>query len=515
MSDLPIELWRLGAISGAVRDEAGEPVVGIPVRVLVRVPIAGHRYWAGGVVTLTDDRGMYRIGGVGRGSYVVCVPSAQTSIPDGLPASANARPANPIDAFGPPPVSRADPAIRLPGAKLVQSGYAVAGSLDGTQAYPTYFYPNARSLTDASMIELAGGEERRNVDITIQPARAWTISGRLIGPAVPLDRFLIRLVPDMEAAAADLHQAISVSKPDGSFVLPSVPQGSYTLEVSRTLETLQSNGWAPCCGQLPATPLVSPTFFVTPFLWTSALGDVNYFVRSFGSGDEYSASVHIDVQNDLSNLPVQLQPSATLSGRIVGEDGRPVSGRPVNAHPADGSVNRGLWHTTKTDADGRFLIDGLKAGDYFLGAVGSIKTVVGQDGDHTGRPVAVGPGTSATDLLVTITTPTATLSGEVRDRNERLLAVGVVVLFPADPSLWPDFGSDPSRIRSVTFLGRAGYQFTRVQSGEYCLVALDSSMEYAWQEPGFLAKLAGIADRVTVRAAENKVLSLHQRQVTR
>ena len=55
VSDLPIELWRLGSISGTVRDEAGEAVVGVPVRALIQVWLAGHRHWASGPVAWTDD----------------------------------------------------------------------------------------------------------------------------------------------------------------------------------------------------------------------------------------------------------------------------------------------------------------------------------------------------------------------------------------------------------------------------------------------------------------------------
>src|SRR5688572_16450329 len=81
-----IAMWRPGAISGTLRDEANEPVVGAYVRVLARHIFGGQPQLLAGPVARTDDRGEYRIAGLGPGQYVVHVPSIQSSVPVDAPA---------------------------------------------------------------------------------------------------------------------------------------------------------------------------------------------------------------------------------------------------------------------------------------------------------------------------------------------------------------------------------------------------------------------------------------------
>ena len=84
LGDINVRLFKNGSISGTVRDEAGDPVVGLQVRLYRRALIAGRRMLqpanTGGDLT-TDDRGMYRIRDLVPGDYVVSVPLVRTSMP--------------------------------------------------------------------------------------------------------------------------------------------------------------------------------------------------------------------------------------------------------------------------------------------------------------------------------------------------------------------------------------------------------------------------------------------------
>src|SRR6187431_2301377 len=71
ISDANISLNRAAAISGTVRDEHGDAMVGVYVRALAQLTIGGEHRLAAGPVTTTDDRGMYRIAGLRAGSYLV------------------------------------------------------------------------------------------------------------------------------------------------------------------------------------------------------------------------------------------------------------------------------------------------------------------------------------------------------------------------------------------------------------------------------------------------------------
>ena len=81
-------MWKHGVIAGTVVDEAGEPVVGVAVRALIKDVVAGRtRYGNMEVIpelvptATTDDRGMFRLSQLMPGTYVVLVPSTQTTVP--------------------------------------------------------------------------------------------------------------------------------------------------------------------------------------------------------------------------------------------------------------------------------------------------------------------------------------------------------------------------------------------------------------------------------------------------
>src|SRR6187402_1862430 len=59
--NIKVAIWKPGAISGVVRDESGEPAVGVVVRALKRVRIQGRDEFVAGPVTRADDRGRYRL----------------------------------------------------------------------------------------------------------------------------------------------------------------------------------------------------------------------------------------------------------------------------------------------------------------------------------------------------------------------------------------------------------------------------------------------------------------------
>jgi hypothetical protein len=88
LSDVKLRLWKYGVIAGTVMDEAGEPVVGVAVRALMRDVVAGRTRY-GNLETIpelvpsatTDDRGMFRLSQLMPGTYVVLVPSTQTTLP--------------------------------------------------------------------------------------------------------------------------------------------------------------------------------------------------------------------------------------------------------------------------------------------------------------------------------------------------------------------------------------------------------------------------------------------------
>src|SRR5262249_51863271 len=86
--DLVVSLWRFGTVYGRVVDDAGDPVIGVDVRVLQQAFVAGHRQATQGTPfptrAVTDDRGMFRFTTLNPGDYFVVVPAIVTSEPAGF-----------------------------------------------------------------------------------------------------------------------------------------------------------------------------------------------------------------------------------------------------------------------------------------------------------------------------------------------------------------------------------------------------------------------------------------------
>jgi hypothetical protein len=133
-----------------------------------------------------------------------------------------------------------------------------------------------------------------------------------------------------------------------------------------------------------------------------------------------------------------------------------------------------------------------------------IKSVAVDGRDHTTVPLDVGAGRDVANAVVTFTNARPVLQGLVR-RDSGSTNDGAVIAFPAEPDQWKDFGLSPARIRTTAVATDGRYRFenwTALPAGDYLLVALSDVQEDDWRVPGFLARAAAVATRVTVRWGE-------------
>ena len=189
LGDLRILIWKHAAITGTIRDEAGEPMVNLPVRVLLPTYSAGKLKLIPGAVVRTDDRGIYRLGSLAPGDYVVVAPSTQTTAPQSvvdvirqfrgsssgqatvdlyrdLSFSGGLEPLNLLGRSGGPVLNVADLAFQS-STGYMRSGVAPGPSSDGRfYVYPTQYFPAAMTAWQATTVTLRSGEERP----------AWTCS---------------------------------------------------------------------------------------------------------------------------------------------------------------------------------------------------------------------------------------------------------------------------------------------------------------------------------------------------
>jgi hypothetical protein len=531
-----IKLWRQASVTGRVTDETGDPVVGAFVRVLPQVLVSGVTRVAAGPIAQTDDRGIYRIGGLAEGKYVVSFPSVQSAVPADAPAmevanmypsayEANER-AGMVTAF--PNLAAVEPGNRL----LVGIYAAPLPSREGrARAYPPVFYPSARSLAEAGVVDLHYGEERGGVDLRLSPEPAVRVSGRVTGLPESLAGLTLRLVPrGSEELGVGSDGATAVVGAFGTFTMLNVPIGEYTLLSGRSV--MQYN-FAPGGSNLQ-TDLPSPPGFrggqsngripgATPgvgYSATTAMGENTHAGR-------LSVSVSAPAVKD---LVIDLKPGVTLRGRVDWEGaiqspqvtmasgappGSPRPGTtPISAEPADGNAQLGMPPGRYDLATKTFEIPGLLSGPYRFRMLGGImiKSIVWEGRDLTYEPFDASQGHDFNGIVVTMTDKAAVIEGSVRDENGNRVPLAAVLAFPTDRKRWTRFGYAPQNLQSVQTTSKGTYTL-KLPAGEYYVVAVDVARADDLYDPAFLAALALRADTVKVDWGETRSVAATMRRV--
>jgi hypothetical protein len=383
-------------------------------------------------------------------------------------------------------------------------------------AYAIAFYPNASALGDATSIELADSEEQRGIDFLLRPVPTSRVSGRVTGPSDSASGLVVRLLQEgADALGAGSEQATALVGPDRRFTMVRVPAGRYVLEATTTVAEFRMGAGA--------SALAAPPGLSAAQSWTTSLpwlpGDPlpgALWVHGPRDGGSYSARIPIVVgSDDVADVEVALESGGRISGRVVHEDGTALpKGLAIQPESAAGDpVLAASRESVTVNADGTFSIDGIRPGLYFLRASGQpIKSLVA-GGDYTTRPLEVRNGGEIRDVIVTIAGRVGTLSGVVSDSKGSVVRESAVILFPVDRGQWSQFGLRPARIRSVTYFGNQGYQIPRVLGGDYYVVALDASLQDAWQDPRFLTAAAAVATRVSIDWGAVAVQNLTLQQV--
>ncbi len=494
--DVKLRVWKYAVVAGTVVDEAGEPVVGVAVRALIKGVVAGRtRYGNMEVIpelvptATTDDRGIFRLSQLMPGTYVVLVPSTQTTVPSAFLEGQNATlrselffaGVSEVAPLGQPRTQQVgDVALMTLNRVLIPPPPSPAGRV---AVYPTTYFPAAATAREATPIALEAGEERSDVSISLWPVPAMQVSGRLVTPdgsAPPPTT--IRLVG---AAMTDVITRGLVTGPDyvgletvtgmtdasGRFTLLGVPPGEYVL-------------------QHAAAFLSRATQQGRTAYWISQPVTVG--------------------RNDLSDLMVALRPALRVEGRIEYRGG---SGPPMMA---------GITFETPFGEPGQFFVEATK------GATLSFSTVAA-GGQYIARPYETGGwfvysvtlgGKDITDLVfdlqadttslvVTYTDRALKVSGTVKDARGDASPTAVVVAFPVDPQRWSGYGMSPRILKSALTTRTSGYTFDHLPAGDYYLAAIDSAEAEGWKDPKTLEVLASLATKLRVAAGDTpKTLDL-------
>jgi hypothetical protein len=502
-----IKLWKPAAISGTIRDERGEALVGVRVRMLVSAIVAGRERWASGPVTETDDRGMYRFAGLMKGRYLVHVPSIQISLPSGEVA---------LYRYPPMPVRNVLHVVRgVDDSGVIAGLFPSAPADDKGSVYPSVFHPAARSIDKAEPLALTFAEERSGVDIEMVPVPSVSVSGSVAGSPEIVAGMPVRLIPagnEQIGLAGDT----GVTKTDavGRFTFQHIPSGDYVVSVSRSVAEFQVNGFV---AQQEA--LMPPG--ATPFgLRLSNLGASNGMVlngASMPGGADVTGRLEVSVGNrSISGLVVPITPTVTVSGHLEWDGSEvPPSGAPappvVRLEPADGDVTLGVYfcYTARPAPDEppariTFTCQNVKAGRYVLAnwtAGRATYRLVGatwNGRDIIESPLEVSGDRPVTGIVLRLSSQMSKVAGSVRGPDGRVVSDAAVIAFPASQAAWREAGVTTIRFGSANVGVDGTYELPSLLPGDYLLAAISIEDRNRGTEPAFLASIAGRATRVTV-----------------
>ena len=247
VGDIVITMWRRAAVSGTVTDEAGEPMIGLNVRLFERRYTAGHRRFLPSGNATTDDRGVYRFAALAPGDYIVVFVAHEASLP--LEITELRR--NP-----PPPSDTKRQEIMTESFRVGMTGggigsqemqvgssvrqidqSAVPPISDDAGApvfvYPTLYFPNSPSAGRAGVITLESGQERDGVDLSLHPVRASRVSGAVVGPDGPAANISVHVMPATTEDTTELETAATMTDANGIFTLTAVVAGQYEIKAAR------------------------------------------------------------------------------------------------------------------------------------------------------------------------------------------------------------------------------------------------------------------------------------------
>ena len=505
-----LRLLKVASVSGVVLDEAGEPAVGLTVRVLRReVPQGIPRLTLSGFGR-TDDRGLYRIDNLPPGQLYVVAPQTQTTVPAAV-ADKNQLPLAAMSPLieamtGGTQTSISPTGVRI-GDQLWRNndtagpggpGYSPPPPVNGRlAAYQTTFYPGVTQLTQAMAITLRSGEDRTGLDFQVRPTASARVSGVLMGATGPAASTQVRLVPAPGRADDDaLVVATATTAADGAFTLLGVPTGQYILKAAAN-----PRGGAPI--NIPPEAVAN----FPPEVLAAMQSRMNT------GGDSYFLQAPISVgDRDVTGLALAMRVGAKLSGRVVfdGAAQKPAAQQMQNVQvvftPASGPANFTNMQTRLT-ADASFTTGTYAPGLYSASLSGvpgpwllRSVTVAGRDAMTTG--IEVGESELA-EVELTFTDRPATLTGFARQETNGPLPSATVLLVSADYRAALNAGMSP-RQQTAIVQPAGAFTFGRLVAGDYYIVAVLDEAVPIDRDATFFEAVVRFGTRVTIAEGDTK-----------
>ena len=499
-----ITMWKYGVLSGTIVDEAGEPLVDIPVKAVRRMLASGKRQMTFVGTARTDDRGMYRIAGMVPGEYSVFVPATVTSGATTVsPGNAPEDWLRSMTGEGTAPMS-----LNFESGVAAKSGRTLVTSLTGVTDAPSPDTPwlaippsfaGTPLTAGAAMFTLTPGQEHGGIDMQLRRVPTYSISGMLSVLGGSPANIVLHL---MSAGLADFplfDVATATADGSGVFTFFGVPTGDYVIRVVRVplapgqRLAITSSGTTQSVRMLGGGPGSSPPAVpVEPLLHATEKVSVA------------DASV--------KNVLVTLRPGPRITGRVEfdGSAKKPQTDAEWRAAGVWPERANGYQSTNPPTgqfvSDGTFSLPSLMPGDYYVRATApagwSVKSIAWQGHNLIDAPLALA-NTDVADVIVTFTDHAGTVGGTVYAANDVPDAAALVVFFPTTAEEWTDYGVVSPRMVGVRTQPDGTFRTRPMAEGDYFMIAIPDDQAAEWQDPATLAKLSKTAKRVTVRDGES------------
>jgi hypothetical protein len=478
LANLTIRLPQMAAITGTILDQNGEPAEGVSVEALAYTMRTGIRTLASvyGAAQSTDDRGIYRYGGLTPGDYlIVAGPS---------------RALGGIRALAASDIDRALAAIASGGVASAVEGPSGAG---GEVTYAPVYFPGTTDLTSATTISLKAGEERGGVDLRLALVPCATIEGTITmpdgrpAPDVPVTATVVGIPNSIDLFRVGDPGTVR-SDARGHFRFTAVPPGQYEITARLGLtgaEVFRSIAQTGGTGPGPGAPQTT-----TPS-WARSTVIVD-------GGDQ--------------TVSLRFEPGVTVAGRVV-FDGTTLKPPPdlsvVRVRLAVPGYGTSVGATVAdAAADGTFRIAGVAPGQFRIAAAvpgatstagWALRSAMMNGVDAADAPIDVRGGQDLTYIVLTFTDHPSLLSGTVQTPAGVAASDFYIIIFATDRAQWGAQSRRTVMVRPTT-LGR--YMVRNLPPGDYYLAAVTDVSLNQWFDPGFLDSLVPAAIRVTIAEGE-------------
>ena len=432
MRDLIFKLGRAAVITGRIYDDDGELMPMVFVTAMREGYKEGRKQLEIAAVDRTNDLGAYRLYGLSPGRYFVSAQNQQWDRVVG------------------------DPEFSAPN----KSG--------GERGYTKIYYPNATEPGKASSLPVKEGEEIPSIDILMKEVPVYRIRGKVINLVSTHKgrQTTLEITRRGQNVQWDFIGGRSVTKLDGTFEIPEMAPGEYT---------------------------------IMAFL--------------YDEGKSCSTQEDVDVVNaDVDGLTLTIAVGVNIPGRVLW-DGKPsieAEGmRVFAAAPQFGSIWGGEAHV---EANDQFTLKEVPQGAFRLEVSGIGKDCYIQE-IRQGESVLsdtvfrVTRG-SATGLEITVNCRGARLEGRVLNEESVPVAGVWVAAIPEEAKR-----TLHRLCKSVTTYQYGRYDLRGLAPGKYKVFSWDGIERGAWEDEDFLKQFEEKGVSVEVKDGDTQASELKLIQV--